>query len=244
MQSKGWVSHHCRCSSSNILSLQQILTGNTSSGKVGAFQANHIQTDVRLALGFASSFAIIGVSVWSYFIETDWSKNKTLTLYCVLFYALASGLQALSSYVQGTAIFDGTRTTPEGSAERLIISSAKELPKPTLLPGTSAEARTTRLIPGTSLTNSTGDRPVCVPPAYALSFDYTKTSSSGQSVKKSSGSGKDAFSKTAVTKAGKQEAQTNAISLGHLGEWFTEEGEFRQDIFEERLRGVVAKVIE
>ncbi|EPQ30556.1 uncharacterized protein PFL1_02081 [Pseudozyma flocculosa PF-1] len=57
-------------------------------------------------------------------------------------------------------------------------------------------------------------KPVLAPPNYSLKIDYTRKSNGGKSLL---GSKKDTF------------------VLGHLGEWFTEDGEFIESIFEERL---------
>ncbi|KAJ1020268.1 hypothetical protein NDA18_005865 [Ustilago nuda] len=55
---------------------------------------------------------------------------------------------------------------------------------------------------------------ILTPPAYTLHFHYTRKCNKGKSLlSKKSGS----------------------LPLGHLGEWFTEHGEFAQDIFQQRL---------
>lgn len=55
---------------------------------------------------------------------------------------------------------------------------------------------------------------ILTPPAYTLQFQYTRKSNKGKSL------------------LGKK---SESLPLGHLGEWFTEQGEFVEDIFEQRL---------
>lgn len=53
------------------------------------------------------------------------------------------------------------------------------------------------------------------PPVYALTIDYTRKSNGGKSLLR--------------------ETTGKKVDLGHMGEWFTEEGEFCEDVFEQRL---------
>lgn len=53
-----------------------------------------------------------------------------------------------------------------------------------------------------------------VPPVYTLGIEYSRRSNAGKSL------------------LGRVQEK---ITLGHLGEWFTEEGEFVEAIFEEKL---------
>lgn len=53
------------------------------------------------------------------------------------------------------------------------------------------------------------------PPVYSLTIDYTRKSNGGKSLLR--------------------EARGKKVELGHMGEWFTEEGEFCEDVFEQRL---------
>lgn len=40
------------------------------------FRASHFHTDLRLVLGFTAATIMIGATVWAYFIEPEWEKNK------------------------------------------------------------------------------------------------------------------------------------------------------------------------
>ncbi|KDN41856.1 hypothetical protein K437DRAFT_258079 [Tilletiaria anomala UBC 951] len=207
--------------------------GPSRSGFSPPFTASHVHTDVRLALGFTGSIIMIACAAWSYLVEPEWSVNKGPTLYCVALFAILSGLQMLSSHLQGdTIVLCKRRTTTNGivQTETLRVRSAPTLPKPKLYNAGSAEARTARLLPGTSITSDSATaktaRPVCIPPVYALSFSYTQTSNGGKTLVKQSDSGNE------------------SIPLGHFGEWFTQNGDFREEIFEERLRGALAKIME
>ena len=52
------------------------------------------------------------------------------------------------------------------------------------------------------------------PPVYSLDIDYTRKTNGGKSL---------------LRQAKKK------IALGHMGEWFTEQGEFVESVFEKRL---------
>ncbi|PWY97948.1 hypothetical protein BCV70DRAFT_202434 [Testicularia cyperi] len=70
-------------------------------------------------------------------------------------------------------------------------------------------------------TDSTSGKTVLTPPTYTLEINYSRKSNQGQSLlghKKTS------------------------LCLGHLGEWFTEEGEFVESVFQERLLTALQKV--
>jgi signal peptidase complex subunit 2 len=222
--------------------ISQILTRASPAGE--PFKASHIHTDVRLVLGFTAAIIMISVFAWSYFVEKEWEANKTVCAYAVGAYMLLSAGQMASSHIQGDVIFDGIRRSEKGGkSETLQVKSPQKVPKAKYLPADSVEAKTLRLLPGTSLSSSaekssTGvPRPVCIPPQYSLAFSYTSTTSDGKRLVKESGSG------TGPMNGKKRTTADDAIPLGHFGEWFTEEGEFRQDVFEERLRGALNKVI-
>lgn len=69
--------------------------------------------------------------------------------------------------------------------------------------------------PITSAKASADGKRWTTPPPYVLQIDYTRKSNGGKSLLR--------------------EARGKKVELGHLGEWFTEEGEFCEDIFEKRL---------
>lgn len=69
--------------------------------------------------------------------------------------------------------------------------------------------------PVTSPTPSADGKRWTTPPVYALTIDYTRKSNGGKSLLR--------------------EARGKKVELGHMGEWFTEEGEFCEEVFEQRL---------
>lgn len=68
-----------------------------------------------------------------------------------------------------------------------------------------------------------GAKPVCVPPVYSLRVRYARTSNGGKTLLKQA---------------------EQPFTLGHLGEWFAADGEFLEHVFEQRLRGALAKMID
>ncbi|KAJ1024116.1 hypothetical protein NDA16_002955 [Ustilago loliicola] len=162
------------------------------------FKVSHFHADLRLVLGFTASAIMIGTSIWAYFVEKEWSRNKQPCAIAVVIYVILSAIQMGDSYLQGNTIFTGTRKMLSNriETEQLIISSPS-LPK--------ATKKNTKAPNGKS---------ILTPPAYTLHFDYTRKTNKGKSL----------LSK-----------KSDSLPLGHLGEWFTEEGEFVEDIFEQRL---------
>ncbi len=234
----------------------KILTRTSSRG--APFAASHFHVDLRLLLGFSASLSMIGVAAWSYFLVPEWEENKRVCLYAVLLYALLSAAQYASSRAQGETIFEGHRSHAEtGARETLVIQSPAKIPKARYLPADSAEARTARLLPGTTVSSSSSntdanaqskkaERPVCIPPQYSLAISYTRTSGGSVVAKQSGSSTSSSSSSGSGASAGQKKqskAERDALPLGHFGEWFTAEGEFKEAIFEERLRGVIDKVI-
>ncbi|SJX66393.1 uncharacterized protein SRS1_16715 [Sporisorium reilianum f. sp. reilianum] len=162
------------------------------------FKVSHLHTDLRLALGFTASAIMIGTSIWAYFVEKEWKRNKQACAIAVVVYTILSAMQMIDSYLQGNTIFTGSRKTLSNriETEHLTISSPP-LPKAVKKAAKAADGK-----------------PILTPPAYTLQFTYTRKSSKGQSL---------------VAK------KSESLTLGHLGEWFTEEGEFVESIFEQRL---------
>ncbi|CDU24336.1 uncharacterized protein SPSC_03407 [Sporisorium scitamineum] len=162
------------------------------------FKASHLHTDLRLALGFTASAIMIGTSIWAYFVEKEWKRNKQACAIAVVVYTILSGISMIDSYLQGNAIFTGTRKTLSNriETEHLVISS------PPLPKAAKKDAK------------AANGKPILTPPAYTLQIIYTRKSNKGKSLL-----------------ANKSES----LPLGHLGEWFTEEGEFVEPIFEQRL---------
>ncbi|GAC94290.1 hypothetical protein PHSY_001861 [Pseudozyma hubeiensis SY62] len=70
-------------------------------------------------------------------------------------------------------------------------------------------------------TKTTDGKPILTPPAYSLDITYRRTSTKDSS--------------HAVQKS-------TPLPLGHLGEWFTQEGEFIERVFEQRLLSGLEKV--
>ncbi|CAO1634723.1 unnamed protein product [Parajaminaea phylloscopi] len=131
------------------------------------FKASHFHEDLRLALGYAASAAIIGVSAWAYLVEKDWGKNKGLTAIAVVAYLFLSAAQAVDAYLQGDRIFYGKRKMLSKRIETELLSvSSPSLPKPTQSSDPDA---------------STGKR-LIVPPTYTLDIDYTRRSNGGKSL--------------------------------------------------------------
>lgn len=77
--------------------------------------------------------------------------------------------------------------------------------------------------PVTSTTPSPKDgKKHTTPPIYSLEIDYSRKSNGGKS---------------------SIHEYKGKVELGHLGEWFTEEGEFIESIFEERLMKSLEKAM-
>ncbi|EST07381.1 Signal peptidase complex subunit 2 [Kalmanozyma brasiliensis GHG001] len=170
----------------------------TKSQAFVPFKVSHLHTDLRLILGFTASAIMIGTSLWAYFVEKEWKRNKQACGIAVVVYIILSGIQLADSYLQGNNIFIGTRKTVSNriESEHLTIASPS-LPKAVKKGSKTSDGK-----------------PILTPPAYTLKFDYTRKSNKGKSL--------------LARKSG-------SLPLGHLGEWFTEEGEFVEHVFEQRL---------
>ncbi|SNX87779.1 uncharacterized protein MEPE_06490 [Melanopsichium pennsylvanicum] len=181
-----------------ILSRQPEFGSAAQSQGFAPFKVSHFHTDLRLVIGFTASAIMIGTSIWAYFVEKEWNRNKHACAVAVVAYIILSSIQMTDSYLQGNNIFTGTRKMLSNriETEHLIIASPP-LPKATKK--------------GAKASNS---KPVLTPPAYTLHIKYTRKTNKGKSL----------LSK-----------KDDSLPLGHLGEWFTEEGEFVQGIFEQRL---------
>ncbi|PWN34129.1 uncharacterized protein FA14DRAFT_173843 [Meira miltonrushii] len=184
--------------SSSTASLLRV-PADASTEPFPPFKASHFHTDFRLAIGFIGSAIMIGTSVWSYFIEKEWQKNKHACGIAVVIYAVLMIIAGIDSYYTASTIFVGKRKmlAKRIETERLTIASPA-LPKPI-----------------TAKTASADGKKWTTPPVYTLTIDYTRKSNGGKSLLR--------------------EAKNKKVELGHLGEWFTEEGEFCEDIFEQRL---------
>jgi signal peptidase complex subunit 2 len=66
----------------------------------------------------------------------------------------------------------------------------------------------------TSATPSADGKRWTTPPVYSLQINYTRKTNKGKSLLRQA---------------------KKSITLGHMGEWFTEEGEFVESIFEKKL---------
>lgn len=68
----------------------------------------------------------------------------------------------------------------------------------------------------TSPTPAADGRRWTTPPVYSLAIDYTRKTNGGKSLLRQA---------------------KKTIALGHMGQWFTEEGEFVESEFEKKLIG-------
>ncbi|SYW83753.1 uncharacterized protein UBRO2_05309 [Ustilago bromivora] len=206
------------------------------------FKVSHFHDDLRLLLGFTASAIMIGTSIWAYFVEKEWNRNKQTCGIAVVIYIILSAIQAADSYLQGNTIFSGTRKMLSNriETEQLVISS------PSLPKAIKKNAK------------APSGKPILTPPAYTLHFHYTRKSNRGKSLlSKKSGSlplghlGKHKlFLLSAATPETYTHSLTNAIPhifessiLTFAGEWFTEHGEFAQDIFQQRLLSGLQKAL-
>lgn len=198
-----------------------VANGHADAPEFPPFKASHLHTDLRLALGFTASFIVIGACLWAYFIEKNWQKSKGWTGVAVAAYAVLSALQALDAYWQGDRIFTGKRKMLSKRIETEVLTiSSPSLPKPTVEK------------------TSEGQKWI-VPPRYSLQVEYTRRSNGGKSllrrVKQSLDMGHLGMS------YGRRELDREDTSLtlhprvDCSGEWFTEEGEFVEAIFERKL---------
>src|SRR5690349_15662475 len=99
---------------------------------------------------------MIGTSIWSYFIEKEWSRNKQACAVAAVVYLVLSSLQFVDSYLQGNTIFTGTRKMLSNriETEHLTVSSPP-LPKASKKSAKAADGK-----------------PILTPPAYTLQFEY------------------------------------------------------------------------
>lgn len=198
------------------------------------FKVSHFHTDLRLVLGYTASVIMIGTSIWAYFIEKEWNRNKQVCAIAVVAYIILSAVQMADSYLQGNTIFTGTRKMLSNriETEHLTIASPP-LPKATKK--------------GSKAPNG---NPILTPPAYTLQFEYTRKSNKGKSLlgRKSDSLplghlGKHSSTFTILLQDIAAFRSHTVLALlctlvalpSRTGEWFTEEGEFVEDIFEQRL---------
>lgn len=186
-------------------------------------------------LGFTASTIMIGTSIWAYFIEKEWNRNKQACAIAVVIYVVLSAIQMGDSYLQGNTIFTGKRKMLSNriETEQLVISS------PPLPKATKKNAK------------ASNGKPILTPPAYTLHFDYTRKSNKGKSLlSKKSDSLPLGHLGECPDRPDPGRAETAPLTHAALfprfmhlhcrlytliGEWFTEEGEFIEDIFEQRL---------
>lgn len=152
--------------SPQILSRQPQDGSAAKSSEFSPFKVNHFHTDLRLVLGFTASAIMIGTSVWAYFVEKEWSRNKQGCAIAVVAYIVLSAIQTADSYLQGNTIFTGTRKMLSNriETERLVVASPP-LPKATRKDFKASDGK-----------------PLLTPPAYTLHFDYTRKSNKGKSL--------------------------------------------------------------
>ena len=210
-----------------ILSRQPQDGSEAKSQAFAPFKVSHLHTDLRLALGFTASAIMIGTSIWAYFVEKEWQRNKHACAVAVVLYLILSSIQMADSYWQGNTIFTGTRKMLSNriETEHLTIASPP-------LPKASQK--------GAKATNG---KPLLTPPAYTLSFEYTRKSNKSKSLmgRKSDSLPLGHLGKSQTIFAHDKLASDASSSLSFpawhalAGEWFTEEGEFVEHIFEQRL---------
>lgn len=117
------------------------------------FKQIHLHTDVRLGLGWLSVFVAAGTALYGYKIEFETSKPVVWVGLTV--YIILTVLQTLYAYfVEGDIVFVGKRKTFSKRiiTERITLSSTTE-----------------------PVTHSR-------PPAYQLSLNYVRSTSSGKSL--------------------------------------------------------------
>jgi len=117
------------------------------------FKQIYLHTDIRLALGWLSVFVAAGTALYGYKVEFE--ESKPVVSFGLVLYVILTALQTLYSYfVEGNIIFVGKRKTFSKRiiTERITVSSITE------------PASTTH------------------PPAYQLSLNYVRSTSSGKSL--------------------------------------------------------------
>lgn len=150
-----------------ILSRQPGANGSSTKAQGFApFKVSHFHTDLRLVLGFVASAIMIGTSIWAYFVEKEWKRNKQACAIAVVIYILLSGIQMVDSYLQGNLIFSGTRKTTSDPTEiESLTIASPPLPKATK-----------------SNSQTSAGQAILTPPAYTLQIDYTRKSSEAKSL--------------------------------------------------------------
>ncbi|KZS96354.1 hypothetical protein SISNIDRAFT_473286 [Sistotremastrum niveocremeum HHB9708] len=122
-------------------------------GRPGNFQQNHIHTDVRLALGYASVVTSFATAAYGYKVEFE--KSKPLVTAGVVLYFLLTFIQTVYAYfIEGKIVFVGKRKTfaKRIETERLTVSS--------------------KTIPSTPSS----------PPQYAVELSYLQTANGGKAL--------------------------------------------------------------
>ncbi|KIY53276.1 hypothetical protein FISHEDRAFT_33537 [Fistulina hepatica ATCC 64428] len=117
------------------------------------FNQIFLHTDVRLALGWSSVFVAAGTGLYGFKIEFE--QAKPVVWAGLILYSILTILQTLYAYfVEGHIVYMGKRKT---FSKRIVTERIK------LSAETQPSSKTT-------------------PPAYVLSVDYVRTTSSGKSL--------------------------------------------------------------
>lgn len=112
---------------------------------------------------------MIGTSIWAYFVQTEWRRNKQACAIAVVAYTVLSAIQMIDAYLQGNTVFTGTRKVLSKRIETEHLSIASPpLPKATKKDVKAADGK-----------------PLLTPPAYTLQFGYKRSSNKGKSLLKS-----------------------------------------------------------
>ncbi|KAF7731869.1 Signal peptidase complex subunit 2 [Apophysomyces ossiformis] len=83
------------------------------------FQENHQHSDVKLSLGYISSFVAGGAFLYEY--KRGFNEAKLVTAICVgLYWALQLGLWAYSSYIENGIIFQGSKKDADGKVDKTV----------------------------------------------------------------------------------------------------------------------------
>jgi len=117
------------------------------------FKQIYLHTDIRLALGWLSVFVAAGTAFYGYKFEFE--DSKPVVWVGLILYVILTALQTLYSYlIEGNIVFVGKRKTFSKRiiTDRITVSSTTELPSPNK------------------------------PPAYQLSLNYVRSTSSGKSL--------------------------------------------------------------
>jgi len=117
------------------------------------FKQIYLHTDIRLALGWLSVFVAAGTAFYGYKFEFE--DSKPVVWVGLILYVILTALQTLYSYlIEGNIVFVGKRKTFSKRiiTDRITVSSTTEPASPNK------------------------------PPAYQLSLNYVRSTSSGKSL--------------------------------------------------------------